>query len=71
MTLMLFNLVPLLYSFYGKRTPPDTGRGVGHWKTDGVNAPMDRKADCLTFSSLTVCRIVPDRPLVPHGMVAL
>ena len=30
MTLMLFNLVPLLYSFYGKRTPPDAGPSVGH-----------------------------------------
>jgi cobalt-zinc-cadmium resistance protein CzcA len=30
MTLFLFNLVPLLYSFYGKRTPPEAGASVGH-----------------------------------------
>ncbi|MFO0943086.1 MAG: efflux RND transporter permease subunit [Pirellulales bacterium] len=30
MTLVLFNLVPLLYSFYGKRQPPDAGSSVGH-----------------------------------------
>lgn len=30
MTLMLFNLVPLLDSFYGKRTPPDAGPCVGY-----------------------------------------
>ena len=29
MTLILFNLVPLLYSFYGRRTPPKAS-GVGH-----------------------------------------
>ena len=30
MTLILFNLVPLLYSFYGQRTPPEGGANVGH-----------------------------------------
>jgi cobalt-zinc-cadmium resistance protein CzcA len=30
MTLVLMNLVPVLYSFYGKRTPPVGAGGVGH-----------------------------------------
>ncbi|MEZ6060487.1 MAG: efflux RND transporter permease subunit [Planctomycetaceae bacterium] len=30
MTLALFNLVPLLYSFYGHRTPPESSGGVSH-----------------------------------------
>jgi cobalt-zinc-cadmium resistance protein CzcA len=30
MTLVLMNLVPVLYSFYGKRTPPAGAGGVGH-----------------------------------------
>ena len=30
MTLLLMNVAPLLYSFYGKRTPPAGAGGVGH-----------------------------------------
>lgn len=30
MTLVLFNLVPLLYSFYGRRTPPAGSDSIGH-----------------------------------------
>src|SRR5262249_45623563 len=29
-TLLLTNLVPLLYSFYGKRVPPADAAGIGH-----------------------------------------
>jgi cobalt-zinc-cadmium resistance protein CzcA len=30
MTLLLMNLVPVLYSFYGKRTPPAGAGNMGH-----------------------------------------
>ena len=30
MTLVLMNLVPLLYSFYGKREPPEGAGGMAH-----------------------------------------
>jgi cobalt-zinc-cadmium resistance protein CzcA len=29
-TLMLLNLVPVLYSFYGKRQPPEGSGSMGH-----------------------------------------
>jgi cobalt-zinc-cadmium resistance protein CzcA len=29
-TLVLMNLVPVLYSFYGKRTPPAGAGDLGH-----------------------------------------
>ena len=30
MTLVLFNIVPLLYSFYGSRIPPENGQNMSH-----------------------------------------
>jgi cobalt-zinc-cadmium resistance protein CzcA len=30
MMLLLFNLLPVLYSFYGHREPPEGGGGIGH-----------------------------------------